>query len=292
MVQPANSVHHVSRGEKTMLYVWKLDGKEKIRLSDIDPDYTAKEIAKNEAELQLQKLDIELGELQEMLYAAHQNSVLMLLQGTDTSGKDGTIRHTLAQLNPQGCRVESFKEPTPQELDHDFLWRVHKVVPGKGMLGVFNRSHYEDVLAARVKKMVPEKIWKRRYEEINHFEKLLAENDIFLLKFFLHISSQEQEKRLLARELDIKKAWKLSVSDWENRAYWDDYQAAYEDMLNRCSTPWAPWYVVPANHKWFRNLAVAHTLVEALHPFKKAWEKGLEERGREALALLAKFPHP
>jgi len=272
--------------------VWKLDGKGKIHLPDIDPNYTAKAITKNDAESRLKELDIELGEMQEMLYAAHQNSVLMLLQGTDTSGKDGTIRHALAQLNPQGCRVESFKEPTPQELDHDFLWRVHKVVPGKGILGVFNRSHYEDVLVVRIKKIVPEKVWKRHYAEINHFEKLLAENGTLLLKFFLHISSQEQEKRLLAREQDIEKAWKLSVSDWENRAYWDDYQAAYEDMLNRCSTPWAPWYVVPANHKWFRNLAVAQTLVEALRPSKKAWEKDLQERGRKALALLEKFPHP
>lgn len=275
-----------------MQYVWKIDGKETIRLQDFDPDYTLKERTKEEAELELKELDAELGELQEMLAAAHQNSVLMVLQGTDTSGKDGSIRHVLSQVNPQGCQVQSFKEPTLEELDHDFLWRVHKAVPGKGTLGVFNRSHYEDVLVARVRKLVSDEIWKRRYEEINHFEELLAQNGTLLLKFFLHISSQEQEKRLLEREKDQEKAWKLSASDWENRRFWKEYQVAYEDLLNRCSKPWAPWYIVPANHKWFRNLAIAHTLVEALRPHKKVWEKELQKRGREELKILKKIPHP
>jgi PPK2 family polyphosphate:nucleotide phosphotransferase len=275
-----------------MHYVWKIDGAEKLHLTDFDPNYTAKDIAKEAAESELKELDVELSELQEMLSAAHQNSVLLILQGTDTSGKDGTVRHVLSQVNPQGCRVESFKEPTPDELEHDFLWRVHKVVPGKGTLSVFNRSHYEDVLVVRVRKMVAEEVWKRRYKEINHFEQLLAENGTLILKFFLHISSQEQEKRLLAREQDKNKAWKLSASDWENRSYWNEYQAAYEDMLKKCSQPWAPWYIVPANHKWFRNLAIAHTLVDALRPYKKTWEKDLQERGKKELALLKKLPHP
>jgi PPK2 family polyphosphate:nucleotide phosphotransferase len=275
-----------------MHYVRKIDGEEKIHLQDFDPGDAAKGMKKEDAESKLQELDLELGELQEMLAAAHQNSVLMLLQGTDTSGKDGTIRHVLSNVNPQGCRVESFKEPTQEELDHDFLWRIHKATPAKGMLGVFNRSHYEDVLVVRVQNLVPEKVWQRRYEEINHFEKLLADNGTLILKFFLHISSQEQEKRLLAREQDKNKAWKLSASDWENRSYWDEYQGAYEDMLNKCSKPWAPWYIVPANHKWFRNLAIAHTLVEALRPYKDGWEKDLQERGRKELALLKKVPHP
>lgn len=275
-----------------MHYVWKIDGEEKVHLKDFDPAYTAKDIKKDEAEAKLKELDAELSELQELLAAAHKNSVLMLLQGTDTSGKDGTVRHVLAQVNPQGCKVQSFKEPTPEELDHDFLWRIHQAVPGKGTLGVFNRSQYEDVLVARVQKLVPKEVWKRRYEEINHFEKLLADNGTLLLKFFLHISSQEQEERLLAREHDKDKAWKLSASDWENRAYWDDYQEAYEDMLNKCSTSWAPWYVVPANHKWFRNLAVAHTLVDALRSYKDHWEKELRERGKKELALLKNVPHP
>ena len=275
-----------------MQYVWKIDGDEKIRLRDFDPEHRAKDIKKDDAAAKLQELDVELNELQELLSAAHQNSVLMLLQGTDTSGKDGTIRHVLSNVNPQGCRVQSFKEPTPEELDHDFLWRIHKEVPGKGMLGVFNRSQYEDVLVVRVQKLVPENVWKRRYAEINNFEKLLADNVTVILKLFLHISSQEQEKRLLAREQDKNKAWKLSAADWENRTYWDEYQAAYEDMLNKCSTSWAPWYIVPADHKWFRNLAIAHTLVEALRPYKERWEKDLQERGRKELALLKKVPHP
>lgn len=275
-----------------MQYVWKIDGKETFRLQDFDPDYTGKERTKEEAELELKKLDAELGELQEMLAAAHQNSVLMILQGTDTSGKDGSIRHVLSQVNPQGCQVQSFKEPTPEELDHDFLWRIHKAVPGKGTLGVFNRSHYEDVLVARVRKLVSDDVWKCRYEEINHFEELLTQNGTLLLKFFLHISSQEQEKRLLEREKDQEKAWKLSASDWENRRFWKEYQAAYEDLLNRCSKPWAPWYIVPANHKWFRNLAIAYTLVDVLRLHKKAWEKELQKRGKEELKILKNIPHP
>jgi len=278
-------------GER-MHYVRKVESEEKIHLHDFDPDYRARNIKKEDAESELDKLDIELSKLQEMLSAAHKHSVLLLLQGTDTSGKDGTIRHVLSHVNPQGCSVYSFKEPTPEELDHDFLWRIHKAIPGKGTLGVFNRSHYEDVLVVRVQKLVPPEIWKRRYEEINHFEKLLADSGTLILKFFLHISSQEQEKRLLAREQDGNKAWKLSASDWANRAFWDEYQAAYEDMLSKCSTPYAPWYIVSANHKWFRNLAVAHTLVEALRPYKDDWEKDLQERGRKELALLKNIPHP
>ena len=273
-----------------MHYVWKIEGDEKVRLKDFDPAYTAKDIKKEDAPARLQELDSELSELQELLSAAHQTSVLMLLQGTDTSGKDGTIRHVLANVNPQGCQVHSFKEPTSDELDHDFLWRIHKAAPGKGILGVFNRSHYEDVLVVRVQKLASKEVWKRHYEEINNFEQLLARNGTLLLKFFLHITAEEQEERLLARERDKDKAWKLSASDWENRAYWDDYQEAYEDMLNKCSTPWAPWYIVPANHKWFRNLAVAHTLVDALRPYKERWGQELQERGRKELELLKKVP--
>jgi PPK2 family polyphosphate:nucleotide phosphotransferase len=275
-----------------MQYVWKIDKGKKVRLDDFDPGHTGDGLDKVSAEGEIKKLGAELGELQEMLAAAHQHSVLLILQGTDTSGKDGTIRHVLSQVNPQGCQVYSFKQPTPEELDHDFLWRVHKVTPGKGILGVFNRSHYEDVLVVRVQKLVPEDAWKRRYEEINAFEKLLADNNTIILKFFLHISAKEQEERLLAREKDKDKAWKLSATDWEDRRYWDDFQKAYEDMLEKCSTPWAPWYIVPANHKWFRNLAIAHTIVDALEPYKKTWSKDLEERGQKELELLKKIPHP
>lgn len=275
-----------------MHYVWKIDKGDHVTLSDFDPDYTGKDLDKDSGEEELKKLGAKISELQEMLSAAHQHSVLMILQGTDTSGKDGTIRHVFAQINPQGCEVHSFKQPTQEELDHDFLWRVHNVVPGRGTLGIFNRSHYEDVLVVRVQKLVPEEVWKRRYDEINQFEKLLAANDTIILKFFLHISSKEQEERLLARENDRDKAWKLSASDWEGRRSWDQYQEAYADMLAKCSTPWAPWYVVPANHKWFRNLAIAHTLVHELAPYKKTWEKDLQERGKKELELLKKVRHP
>jgi len=274
-----------------MHYVWKIEDGDHVSLSDFDPDYKGKDLDKDSGEEELKKLGAEISELQEMLSAAHQHSVLMILQGTDTSGKDGTIRHVFAQINPQGCEVHSFKQPTQEELDHDFLWRVHKVVPGRGTLGIFNRSHYEDVLVVRVQKLVPADVWKSRYDEINQFEKLLAANDTIILKFFLHISSKEQEERLLAREQDRDKAWKLSATDWAARQYWDKYQEAYADMLAKCSTPWAPWYVVPANHKWFRNLAIAHTLVHALTPYRKTWEKDLQERGKKELELLKKIHH-
>jgi PPK2 family polyphosphate:nucleotide phosphotransferase len=274
-----------------MHYITPIDGDKKIHLRDFDPGDTTRDIKKEEAEAKLDELDNELSELQELLSAAHTHSVLILLQGTDTSGKDGTIRHVLSHVNPQGCQVHSFKEPTAEDLDHDFLWRIHKATPGKGILGVFNRSHYEDVLVVRVKKLVPEDVWQRRYEEINHFEKLLADNGTLVLKFFLHISKEEQEERLLAREKDKDKAWKLSASDWQNRADWDKYQEAYEDMINKCSKPWAPWYVVPANHKWFRNLAIAHTLVHTLRPYRDDWERDLQKRGEKELELLRHVPH-
>ena len=201
----------------------------------------------------------------------------------DTSGKDGTIRHVLSHVNPQGCDVHAFKEPTQEELAHDFLWRVHKVTPAKGEMGIFNRSHYEDVLVARVHNLVPEKVWSSRYEEINNFEQLLSQNGMIILKFFLHISYDEQERRLLAREQDKDKSWKLSAEDWEDRKYWKDYEKAYEDALSKCSTDEAPWYIVPGNHKWYRNLAVAHTIVHIMRQYKDEWKTELEARGQRNL---------
>lgn len=275
-----------------MQYTWKIAQGEKISLRNFDPAYRGEGLDKNTGTEELRKLGAEIGALQEMLSAARQHSVLMILQGTDTSGKDGTICHVFAQINPQGCEVHSFRQPTQEELDHDFLWRVHKVVPGRGTLGIFNRSHYEDVLVARVRRLVPDEVWERRYDEINHFEKLLTASNTIILKFFLHISSQEQQERLLARENDPDRAWKLSATDWADRHLWDQYQQAYADMLTRCSTAWAPWYIVPANHKWFRNLAIAHTLLHALAPYKKIWEKDVRERGQRELELLRKARHP
>ncbi len=218
--------------------------------------------------------------------AAQHHSLLMILQGMDTSGKDGTIRHVFSHVNPQGCNVHSFKEPTQEELLHDFLWRVHKVTPARGVMGIFNRSHYEDVLVVRVHNLVPEKVWRHRYDQINHFEKLLADSNTIILKFFLHISKEEQEQRLLARERDKDKAWKIAASDWAERKYWDAYQQAYEDALSKCSTAYAPWYIVPANHKWYRNIAIAHTLVHTMRQYKDEWKAQLEERGKRELARL------
>lgn len=265
--------------------VWKVKKDTKIDLKDYHPGYTA-DADRASADAQVKQLGDELSDLQELLAAAQHQSLLVILQGMDTSGKDGTIRHVLSKANPQGCQVHSFKEPTQEELQHDFLWRVHKVTPAKGVMGIFNRSHYEDVLIARVHNLVPPQVWSRRYDEINHFEHLLTNNGTIMLKFFLHISFDEQEQRLLAREQDPDKAWKVAVGDWKERAYWQDYQAAYEDALSRCNSDEAPWYIVPANHKWYRNLAIAHTLVSVMREYKSEWQKELEARGQEALAQL------
>lgn len=269
-----------------MALAWKIDEGTKVKLKDYDPDYTDKHTDHHEAKQELEQLSDELSKLQELLAAARQHSLLMILQGMDTSGKDGTIRHVLSHVNPQGCEVHSFKQPTPEELSHDFLWRVHKVTPPKGFMGIFNRSQYEDVLIVRVHHLVSEDVWQQRYKEINHFEKLLARNNTIILKFFLHISFDEQTARLKAREDDKDKAWKLSASDWTERKYWDDYQRAYEDALSACSTDDAPWYIVPSNHKWYRNLAIAHTLVAAMREHQDEWKATLEKRGREELEAL------
>lgn len=259
-----------------------------VDLKDHDAGHTAG-LDKAAGHARFTELNAELDALQEEMYAAGRNSVLMILQGMDTSGKDGAIRSVMANLNPQGCRVESFKVPTQHELAHDFLWRVHRVTPELGIFGVFNRSHYEDVLVARVHDLVPRHVWERRYEQINAFESLLAANGTIVLKFFLHISKKEQEERLVAREQEIGKAWKLSAGDWREREHWDAYQAAYQDALSRCSTDAAPWFVVPANKKWFRNLAITETLVETLRPFRPSWKQALEEMSRARLAELAAY---
>jgi len=269
-----------------MNYVWKVDAGSKVKLKDFDPGYTDNQSDRASADLELQKLSDEMSKLQELLTAAQQYSLLVVLQGMDTSGKDGTIRHVLSHVNPQGCDVHAFKEPTQEELAHDFLWRIHKVTPAKGEMGIFNRSHYEDVLVARVHDLVPETVWSRRYEEINNFEQLLFNNEMIILKFFLYISYDEQEQRLLAREQDKDKSWKLSAEDWEDRKYWQDYERAYEDALSKCSTDKAPWYIVPANHKWYRNLAIAHTIVHTMRRYKDEWKTGLEARGQRELEKL------
>jgi PPK2 family polyphosphate:nucleotide phosphotransferase len=268
-----------------MTLLKKLDGDKKIHLSEFDPG-GHDNLDKEKAAARSVKLEEELCELQDLLYAAQETPVLIVLQGLDTAGKDGTISHVLGTMNPQSCHVSSFKVPTPVEMAHDFLWRVHAVAPGKGNVTIFNRSHYEDVLVARVHNLVPEEVWKRRYDHINNFERLLADNDTVILKFFLHISKDEQEQRLLDREKDPTKAWKLSPADWKERELWDQYQKAYEDAINNCSRPYAPWYIVPANHKWFRNIAIAETIVETLRPFRDRWMDRLKAIGAEGLKEL------
>jgi len=223
------------------------------------------------------KLCQRIGELQEMLHANAKHSVIILLQGLDTSGKDGAARRVLEFVNPAGVETANFKAPAPDELAHDFLWRVHQRVPRYGNIGVFNRSHYEDVLIVRVLKLQPEKVWRARYHQINAFERHLSENRVVLLKFFLHISKKEQAERLQARLDDPRKRWKFEGSDLAMRAKWAEFQKAYEAVLNRCSTPWAPWHVIPADRKWYRDYIIARTVVDALEKLKLKWPKPRED---------------
>jgi len=198
---------------------------------------------------------------------------LIILQGMDASGKDGATKHVLQSVNPAGTEVTSFKAPSHEELTHDFLWRIHKAVPRYGYIGVFNRSHYEDVLVVRVLKLQPEHVWKERFAQINAFEKHLAANRVTVLKFFLHISRKEQAERFRARIKDPRKNWKFNPADVEIRKHWDEFQTAYEDALNRCSTPDAPWHIVPADHKWYRDFVIARTVVKAMEGLKLKWPK-------------------
>ena len=271
-----------------MGYAHRLEGERRINLSDFDTAANAG-LTKKVAEKKTAELIEELIELQELLYAVRSHSVLVILQGRDTSGKDGTIRHVAGPLDSQSCTVSSFKVPTEEELAHDFLWRVHSHTPPAGEIKIFNRSHYEDVLVVRVHKLVQAKVWRTRYEHINAFERLLAGSATIILKFYLHISKDEQEERLLQREQDPIKSWKLSVTDWKEREYWDDYTAAYEDVLKRCSNKHAPWFIVPADKKWFRNLAVAETLRDALMPFKEGWMEKLREMGQAGKKAIEEY---
>jgi PPK2 family polyphosphate:nucleotide phosphotransferase len=275
-----------------MELAWKVEAGSKVKLKDYDPNYVDEHTDPVSARAELEILTRELGELQVLLAAAQHHSLLVVLQGMDTSGKDGTIRRVLSQVNPLGCEVRSFKAPAGRELSHDFLWRVHRVTPGRGIITIFNRSHYEDVLVVRVHNLVPEEIWNRRYTTINNFERLLAQNGMIILKFYLHISNEEQNRRLLARQKDKTKAWKLSAADWAERQYWNVYQEAYEDALSKCSTNEAPWYIVPANKKWSRDLLVARTLVHTLRPYKAQWLDKLVVRGEQELARIEQIQEP
>ncbi|RME98855.1 MAG: polyphosphate kinase 2 family protein [Chloroflexi bacterium] len=237
---------------------------EKIRLNKIDADDTGQFHNKQEAIALLAKNIRRMAELQNVLYADGGQSLLIVLQAMDAGGKDGTIRKIMSGVNPQGVRVTSFKKPTEEELSHDFLWRVHKAAPARGMIGIFNRSHYEDVLVVRVHNLVPKKVWQKRYDHINHFEKLLTDNGVTVLKFYLHISKEEQAERLQERLDRPEKNWKFNPGDLKERALWDDYMEAFEVAFEKCSPKNAPWYIVPANKKWYRNLVISEKIVEAL----------------------------
>jgi PPK2 family polyphosphate:nucleotide phosphotransferase len=266
---------------------YRISPKTAVNLKEWDPDdLSAFKGGKAKAEPQLVKSSARLSGLQGVLYAEHKHKVLMVLQALDCGGKDGTIEHVFKGVNPQGVRVAAFKAPTPIELDHDYLWRVHRQTPGRGEITIFNRSHYEDVLAVRVHDLVPKKVWRRRYQQINNFERMLAEEGVTIVKFYLHISKDEQRKRQRERLKDPRKKWKFNAGDLQDRELWGDYMKAYEEALSETSTDWAPWYVVPANHNWYRNLVVASVLVETLERLKMSYpapkidvKKMLEELG-------------
>lgn len=251
--------------EKRSTDLYKIKPGTKVDLSRWDPkDKRAFPIDKDLGREQVQALTERLEALQELLYAQGVHRVLIVLQARDTGGKDGVIRHVFEGVNPQGVKVANFKKPTERELNHDYLWRVHRHVPGNGEIVIFNRSHYEDVLVVRVHNLVPEAVWSKRFDQINAFERMLAEEGTTLLKFYLHIDLEEQKERLQARLDEPHKQWKFNPEDLNERNLWQDYMRAYEVVLSNTSTPWAPWYVIPANRKWYRNLVVGTVLVETL----------------------------
>lgn len=234
-----------------------------IRLAEFAPTFKGKH-SKSHALRRTQELCEKMGELQQKLFAERKRSLLVCLQALDAGGKDGVIKHVVGAMNPEGCDVANFKEPTQEELAHDFLWRVEAKTPKRGEIAIFNRSHYEDVLIVRVHNLVPKEVWSKRYDQINDFERRLAANGTHILKFFLHISKEEQLKRFEQRLDDPTKRWKISESDYTEREYWNDYIRAYEDVLAKCNTGDAPWFVIPSDHKWFRDLAVSEIIVETL----------------------------
>ena len=251
-----------------------------IRLADFDPRYVEGDWNKKTAAQQIEENTGITRDLAYRLYAENRRSVLLVLQGMDTAGKDGTIRTVMTGVNPQSCQIVPFKQPSNEELDHDFLWRIHKAVPRRGNIGIFNRSHYEDVLVVRVHNLVPESQWRGRYERINEFERMITEGGTTILKCFLHISKEEQRERLQARLDNPHKRWKFSRADINERKLWDDYQRAYEDALNLCNTELAPWHIVPADRKWYRNLTVSQILrrtLQQLDPQFPPCEEGLDE---------------
>lgn len=242
----------------------------KLDLSSIDSSEKVlwEDLTKSDHEQTSLMFQAELQQFQKILYAQQKHRILVVMQAMDTGGKDGCIKHVFSMIDPQGIHVQSFKKPTEEDLAHDFLWRVHPHVPRNGQLVIFNRSHYEDVLAVRVKKLFGEEVWKRRYRHIIEFERMLAEEGTTIIKIFLHISKEEQKKRLESRIVDPSKHWKFNPEDLQDRARWKDFMGAYEDLMARTSTEYAPWYVIPADRKWYRNLCVANLMVEKLRALK------------------------
>lgn len=242
----------------------------KIRLRDFNPGYHAG-LDKDKTRDKTTALCEQIDELQQLLFANRNQSLILLFQGMDTSGKDGASKRVLEFVTPAGVETANFKTPSSEDLAHDFLWRIHKAVPRYGNIGVFNRSHYEDVLVVRVLNLVPRTVWQPRYGQINAFEKILFDNRYIVLKFFLHISKEEQRKRLQARIEDPRKNWKFELNDLAMRKHWNEFQKAYEDAINNCSSSYAPWHIVPADHKWYRDYVIAQTVVEALKKLKLNW---------------------
>jgi PPK2 family polyphosphate:nucleotide phosphotransferase len=260
----------------------------KVRLDDI-PAEPPKGMTRDKAEQRFESLGRELFGLQEAMFGAKVSSVFVVLQGRDGAGKDGTIKHVVGCLNPRGVSVTSFGVPTIEERHHDFLWRVHRHAPRLGEFSIFNRSHYEDVLVARVHNLAPKTLWKARYDHIVDFETLLTEHGTIVLKYFLHITKKEQKQRLLEREQDPEAAWKLNPNDWKERDHWDEYTEAYEDAISKTAAKGAPWIIVPANAKWYRNLVVAESIVEALQEHKNDWATRLDEMARAGRTELEAY---
>ncbi len=260
----------------------------KVRLAEISAE-PPKGMTKEKAQKRFGALGEELFSLQDRMFGAKIHSVLIVLQGRDGAGKDGAIKHVAGALNPRGVAVTSFGVPTVEERQHDFLWRVHRHAPRMGEFAIFNRSHYEDVLVVRVHDLAPKQLWKARFGHINDFEQLLAEHNTIILKYFLHITKEEQEERLLEREAAPETAWKLNPNDWMERDHWDEYTEAYEDVISKTSAAHAPWTVVPANSKWYRNLVIAESIAAALAPYRKTWDQTLDAMGAKGRAELEEY---
>ncbi|HET7078284.1 MAG TPA: PPK2 family polyphosphate kinase [Chloroflexia bacterium] len=269
----------------------KIPPRTRVHLRDYPTDGDGG-LDKKEGEAQLAPLLEELEELQELMWGAQTHALLAVLQGRDAAGKDGVINHVLNAIDPQGLQVTAFKAPSEEEADHDFLWRIHSAVPRKGVVGVFNRSQYEQVLVVRVHELAPPAQIEAAYDQINHFERLLTETGTVVVKFYLHLSRDEQRERLLAREKEVGKAWKLNLGDWAERPYWDAHTQAYEEAMSRCSTDYAPWYVIPADRKWAAHLAVAQVLVDTLRPYRQGWVDKLTALQKKMLTELAKVDKP